>query len=156
MFFKGLKSCLPAATEVVSEMSAILPDRGDRKKGELDFFVNSVYFYWFELMRHGRNFKEHRRGSWNHILDNQTEGSTSLRLFRTFGLLTSGKQAFDQRTMMYSDWSSYLMLLTAGVKCGRRAKSSSTFHSVLPPNDSAVSAAIAATDGSFGIPAPAL
>ena len=59
MFFKGLTSCLPASTEVVSEMSAILPDRGDKKRGELDFYVNRGYHYGIELMRDGSSFKEH-------------------------------------------------------------------------------------------------
>ena len=60
MFFKGLTSCLPASTEVVSEMSAVLPDRGDGKKGELDFYVNSDYYYGIELMREGSSFREHK------------------------------------------------------------------------------------------------
>lgn len=60
MFFIGLTSSLPASTEIVSEMSAILPDRGDKKRGELDFYVNSNYFYGIELMRHGGSFKEHK------------------------------------------------------------------------------------------------
>jgi hypothetical protein len=38
-------------------MSAILPDRGDRNRGALDFYVNSAYFYGIELMRHGSSFK---------------------------------------------------------------------------------------------------
>jgi len=59
MFFKGLVSSLPATTEVVSEMSAILPDRGDRRKCELDFYVNSGYYFGIELMRDGNNFREH-------------------------------------------------------------------------------------------------
>ena len=61
MFFVGLTSSLPASTEVVTEMSAILPKRGSRKKrGELDFYVNSGYYYGIELMRQGNNFKEHK------------------------------------------------------------------------------------------------
>eukprot|EP00978_Attheya_sp_CCMP212_P022334 scaffold66538_cov44-Attheya_sp.AAC.1 len=43
-------------------MSAILPDRGDRNRGELDFYVNGAYFYGIELMRHGSIFKEHKDG----------------------------------------------------------------------------------------------
>lgn len=60
MFFVGLTSSLPASTEVVAEMSAILPKRGRRKRGELDFYVNSGYYYGIELMRQGNNFKEHK------------------------------------------------------------------------------------------------
>ena len=60
MFFMGLTSSLPASTEVVAEMSAILPERGSRKRGELDFYVNSGYYYGIELMRQGNNFKEHK------------------------------------------------------------------------------------------------
>ena len=60
MFFVGLTSSLPASTEIVSEMSAILPDRGDHKRGELDFYVNNGYYFGIELMRDGGNFREHK------------------------------------------------------------------------------------------------
>jgi hypothetical protein len=60
MFFLGLTSALPASTEIVSEMSAIFQDRGDKNRGELDFYVNSTYFYGIELMRLGSSFKEHK------------------------------------------------------------------------------------------------
>jgi len=60
MFFGGLTSFLPAKTEVVAEMPAILPDRGDRKREELDFYVNSFYYYGIELMREGGSFKDHK------------------------------------------------------------------------------------------------
>jgi hypothetical protein len=60
MFFVGLLSSLPASTEVVAEMSAILPKHGRRKRGELDYYVNSGYYYGIELMRQGSNFNEHK------------------------------------------------------------------------------------------------
>lgn len=60
MFFSAITSILPPTTEVVSEMSAVLPDHGDKKRGELDFYFNSGYYYGIELMRDGGNFKEHK------------------------------------------------------------------------------------------------
>ena len=60
MFFSAITSILPPTTEVVSEMSAVLPDRGDKKRGELDFYVNSGHYYGIELMRDGGSFKEHK------------------------------------------------------------------------------------------------
>ena len=61
MFFRSLTSLLPATTEVVTEMSAILPDRADGRRGELDFYINSGYHYGIELMRDGGNFAEHQK-----------------------------------------------------------------------------------------------
>eukprot|EP00039_Didymoeca_costata_P017668 m.329233 g.329233 ORF g.329233 m.329233 type:complete len:875 (+) comp16566_c0_seq50:227-2851(+) len=58
-FYRCLVSLLPANTEVVSEMSAILPEVEGHGVGELDFYVNRGYFYGFELMRKGSNLQEH-------------------------------------------------------------------------------------------------
>jgi DNA polymerase III delta prime subunit len=59
MFFAALVEVLPPSTEVVSEMSAILPKRKGHAKGELDFYVNSVLYFGIELMRGGKRLAEH-------------------------------------------------------------------------------------------------
>ena len=58
-FFTAMTHVLPPTTEVVSEMSAILPDVPNHGVGELDFYVNSSLFYGIELMRNGKNLAEH-------------------------------------------------------------------------------------------------
>ena len=58
-FFTAMTRVLPPTTEVVSEMSAILPDVPGHGVGELDFYVNSSLFYGIELMRNGENLAEH-------------------------------------------------------------------------------------------------
>ena len=60
MFFVSITNISPATTEVVAEVSAILPNRGDHNQGELDFYANSSYFYCIELMREGNDFPEHK------------------------------------------------------------------------------------------------
>jgi energy-coupling factor transporter ATP-binding protein EcfA2 len=60
MFYAALTEVLSPVTEVVSEMSAIMPERNGHGKGELDFYVNSTLFYGIELMRNGDRLQEHK------------------------------------------------------------------------------------------------
>ena len=84
MFFRSITSLLPASTEVVAEMLAILPDRGDGKKGELDFYVNSGYYYGIELMRDGGSFEGHKERFQSPKRGNKNRGNYFTPLIRDF------------------------------------------------------------------------
>ena len=99
MFFMGLTSSLPASTEVVAEMSAILPKRGSRKKGELDFYVNSGYYYGIEPMRQGNNFKEHKERFLEPIAGHSDWGkyfTPEIKAFRVVDFEAAGFEAKDK------------------------------------------------------------
>ena len=72
-FQRKVTSSLPASTEIVPETSAMIPDRGDRKQSELDFYVNHGDVFGIKLMRDGGNFKEHK-GRFLEHLQEQAEG----------------------------------------------------------------------------------
>ena len=84
MFLRSMTSLLPATTEVVAEISAILPDRGDQKRGELDFYVNSEYHYGIELMREGSSFKEHKERFQSPKPGNNNQGKYFTPLIKEF------------------------------------------------------------------------
>ena len=123
MFFRAITSVLPASTEVLSDMSAILPDRGDKKKGELDFYVNSDFYYGIELMRDGGSFSEHKERFEAPVASNPNKGKYFTPLiksyiivdFRPSGFRAKDKDAFRLAVEFSKDYDACDLWL-AGTK----------------------------------------
>lgn len=98
MFFSAITSILPPTTEVVSEMSAVLPDRGDKKRGELDFYVNSGYYYGIELMRDGGSFQEHKERFLKPCSGNPNKGKYFTPMIKEYVIVDFRGETFKSKT----------------------------------------------------------